>query len=1101
MRVIKRNESEQDFCLDKIEKAIMKANSTVGDEDKMNDDAIQKVLSTVQKKLTGFNSVKVEDIQDFVEQALVRHNKYAVAKSYILYRDNKKRNKKYTENEEKILSLIDGTSSLRGDNANKHIDDNASIRDYIAGIMCKSLANKTLPKDIIKAHNEGIIHWHDADYSPAQPLHNCFSPSQKFITDCGIRKFSDFADGEKVIIKDYLGELREATVHVYNPQKLYNIELVRKNGKGSRTVIATKDHKWLLADGTFTTDLSIGDKLWQNKCCEIKQKIETTEDAKAWCMGFVVGDGVDHYIGNTQEPHTQCRLCGHKNKYAHIFEKAGYRMRTMSCGDMMPYTKYHTKQDFLNGKAWRYMTAKQKALVFEGLYAADGRTNQLSIQTSDSRVIQLIEECSGLAGYFITSKNEGYNSTNYKENRYYCYFHFLSPQKNDNYWVVKSIKPNRTGVPSTRVYCVNEPVTHTFTLDNGIITGNCDVYDLENMFKYGFVMGDTKIEPNDETPFRTIVNLAAQIALLISGRQYGGQTMSWVHLVPYVDQTRKIIRKKILQDFNEIGVQLSEDKLNSLTEKKVRDEISEGVKIYQYQILCHSSANGQTPFVSNNLCLREARTKQELDDFALIIEEILKRRIKGVKDPSGNYISPLFPKLLYWTCDGLNVKKGDPYYYLTELAAKCISKRMQPDIVSESQTRKYKQGQIIPCMGCRSLLGPIWEERTYPVDTKFFWTEGGTYPYEKFLDERTFESLPNGEYNTGYDEGQYCINFRGNTGWLIKKTDTEVIIKEPMVYGRWNNGVITINLPYVALEARENGIDFYENLDKWLEVCRHGMQERVKSCRKIKAKNSPILWMYGALARMEPEQTVGDLMDAHPTRPTVSLGYVGLYETVQALIGESNTTENGRKICKEIMQHLNDKLQQWKKEDNIMYAIYGTPEESLTYKFALALRKNFGLIPKITDKDYVVNSYHVDPREEIDAFKKLEIEGEYLALSSGGAVSYVETADLNNNPEAIIKIIQWMNDHIIYAEVNRKIGVCEKCGYEGDIELIKTDDGNFKFICPNCGNDDDETLDVTARICGYLGKVNAGNANKGRLDDIYNRVIHTDIDENKDAQE
>ena len=801
MRVIKRNESEQDFCLDKIEKAIMKANSTVGDEDKMNDDAIQKVLSTVQKKLTGFNSVKVEDIQDFVEQALVRHNKYAVAKSYILYRDNKKRNKKYTENEEKILSLIDGTSSLRGDNANKHIDDNASIRDYIAGIMCKSLANKTLPKEIIKAHNEGIIHWHDADYSPAQPLHNC------------------------------------------------------------------------------------------------------------------------------------------------------------------------------------------------------------------------------------------------------------------------------------------------------------DVYDLENMFKYGFVMGDTKIEPNDETPFRTMVNLAAQIALLISGRQYGGQTMSWVHLVPYVDQTRKIIRKKILQDFNEIGVNLSEDKLNSLTEKKVRDEISEGVKIYQYQILCHSSANGQTPFVSNNLCLREATTKRELDDFALIIEEVLKRRIKGVKDPSGNYISPLFPKLLYWTCDGLNVKKGDPYYYLTELAAKCISKRMQPDIVSESQTRKYKQGQIIPCMGCRSLLGPIWEERTYPVDTKFFWTEGGTYPYEKFLDERTFESLPNGEYNTGYDEGQYCINFRGNTGWLIKKTDTEVIIKEPMVYGRWNNGVITINLPYVALESRENGIDFYENLDKWLEVCRHGMQERVKSCRKIKAKNSPILWMYGALARMEPEQTVGDLMDAHPTRPTVSLGYVGLYETVQALIGESNTTENGRKICKEIMQHLNDKLQQWKKEDNIMYAIYGTPEESLTYKFALALRKNFGFIPKITDKDYVVNSYHVDPREEIDAFKKLEIEGEYLALSSGGAVSYVETADLNNNPEAIIKIIQWMNDHIIYAEVNRKIGVCEKCGYEGDIELIKTDDGNFKFICPNCGNDDDETLDVTARICGYLGKVNAGNTNKGRLDDIYNRVIHTDIDENKDAQE
>ena len=801
MRVIKRNESEQDFCLDKIEKAIRKANDTVGKEDQMNDEAVQKVITTVQKKLMGFNSVKVEDIQDFVEQALVRHNKYAVAKSYILYRDSKKKNKKFTENEEKIIALIDGTSSLRGDNANKHIDDNASIRDYIAGIMCKSLANKTLPKEIIKAHNDGVIHWHDADYSPTQPLHNC------------------------------------------------------------------------------------------------------------------------------------------------------------------------------------------------------------------------------------------------------------------------------------------------------------DIYDLENMFKYGFVMGDTLIEPNDETPFRTMVNLAAQVALLISGRQYGGQTMSWIHLVPYIDKSRKIIRKKVIEDFTEAGIELNDDKIDQITERKVREEIAEGVKIYQYQILCHSSANGQTPFVSNNLCLREAQTQRELDDFAILIEEILKRRTKGVKDPSGHYISPLFPKLLYWTCDGLNVKKGDPYYYLTELAAKCISKRMQPDIVSEPQTRKHKQGQIIPCMGCRSLLGPIWEERTYPVDTKFFWTEGGTYPYEKFLDERTFESLPNGEYKTGYDEGQYCINFRGNTGWLIKKTDTEVVVKQPMVYGRWNNGVITINLPYVALESREKGVDFYENLDQWLELCRKAMQERVKSCRKIKAKNSPILWMYGALARLEPEQTVGDLMDAHPTRPTVSLGYVGLYETVMALIGESNTTDNGRKLSKEIMKYLNDKLAQWKKEDSIMYAIYGTPEESLTYKFALALRKNFGLIPGITDKDYVVNSYHVDPREEIDAFKKLEIEGEYLALSAGGAVSYVETADLDHNPEAIIKIIQWMHEHIIYAEVNRKIGICKKCGYEGDIELVKTEDGNFKFICPNCGNDDDETLDVTARICGYLGKVNAGNTNKGRLDDIYNRVIHTDIDENKEAQE
>lgn len=1281
MRVIKRNESEQDFCLDKIEKAIMKANSTVGDEDKMNDDAIQKVLSTVQKKLTGFNSVKVEDIQDFVEQALVRHNKYAVAKSYILYRDNKKRGKKFTENEEKVLALIDGVSSLRGDNANKHIDDNASIRDYIAGIMCKSLANKTLPKDIIKAHNEGIIHWHDADYSPTQPLHNCFSSSQKFITDCGIRKLGDFSDGEKVIVKDYLGELREATVHVYEPQRLYDIELIRKKEKQSVIVTATKDHKWLLADGKFTTELSVGDKLWQNKCYDVKQKIETIDDARSWCLGFVIGDGsVDIHIGDTKDSYMQCRLRESKKEYTNIFNKAGYRMKYVPGGDVISYIKYRTVKDFLNGKSWRYMTAKHKALVFEGLYASCGIKNKQSIKLSDQRVIPFVEECSGLAGYFIIDKDEDYNSMDYIKNGYSCTFTFLPIQRGDDYWVVNSIIQNSDENPLSRVYCVNEPITHTFTLDKGIVTGNCDVYDLENMFKYGFVMGDTKIEPNEETPFRTMVNLAAQAALLISGRQYGGQTMSWIHLVPFVDQSRKIIRKKILQDFESIGATISEENLNTLTERKVREEIAEGVKIYQYQILCHSSANGQTPFVSNNMCLRESMTKRELDDFALIIEEILKRRIKGVKDPSGNFISPLFPKLLYWTCDGLNVKKGDPYYYLTELAAKCIAKRMQPDIVSESQTRKYKQGQIIPCMGCvdkddvvtykykdavytesikrmwnrfssefdvklqdatdcyyidltgvciydsksngfvdclrinknkdqgdwklvklsngrsltctsdhplavigkgrtevkdlciddeieatnfaysaesenvdpeyawllatimcdgcydrqlsstfamngeddiierysnavekyfglgtvvkewhrgakgeykevkavngkstiketqeklkdifgglrkkersipsfiihankearvafmagivdadgyihksekhfnnievgstnkeisiqtmylantlgydakmslnhytssdpskirykiyfntndeivdaitcqkkknnyevlnrinprdkhyvvtdiidlgyrdeysydvttgsdrfdvsgiqshncRSLLGPIWEERTYPIDTKFFWTEGGTYPYDIFIDDRTFESVPNGEYSDGYDNGKYCINFRGNTGWLIRKTDTEVTVKEPIVYGRWNNGVITINLPYVALESKEKGIDFYENLDRWLEVCRHGMQERVKSCEKIKAKNSPILWMYGALARLEPEQTVGDLMEAHPNRPTVSLGYVGLYETVQALINESNTTDNGRKLCKEIMTYINNKIDQW----------------------------------------------------------------------------------------------------------------------------------------------------------------------------------------------
>lgn len=816
-KVIKRNDVEQDFCLDKIVKAIKAANDSVEKENQMDDASIQKVVNTVMKKLDGFTSINVEDIQDMVEQALVRHNKYAVSKAYILFRQKKKENKKFNEIEEKALSLINGTSDLRGDNANKHIDDNGATRDYLAGIVCKSIFEKTVSKDVVKAHKKGLIHFHDTDYSPAQKEHNC------------------------------------------------------------------------------------------------------------------------------------------------------------------------------------------------------------------------------------------------------------------------------------------------------------DVLNIEDQFKNSFQMQSTLIEPNEDTPFRTACNLLAQIHLIVSGRQYGGQTISWSHLLPFIDSSRKLFRKEIIEDFAEEGITLSEEALNKKVEKKLRKDIYEGVKTYQYQILCHSSSNGQTPFVSNNLCLREAQTQQELDDFAMLIEEIFNRRIKGVKDESGHYISPLFPKLLYWTCDGLNVKKGDPYFYLTELAAKCEVKRMQPDIVSERETRKVKQGQIIPSMGCRSLLAPIWEENTYPVDTEFYWTidtfsDGISYPYGTFVEKKSFESVPNGEYT----KGDYQINFRGNTGWLIKKTDDSVTILEPKVYGRWNNGVVTINLPHVALESlsdeslellRSGKIEefqktvdmnnFYKVLDERLELCRKALQERYKSCCSIKGKNSPILWQYGALARIGAEDTVGDLMKKYPQRASISLGYVGLFETCVALLGESNTTYNGRKLSKEILTYLNKKCDEWREIDHMNYSIYGTPEESLTYKFALANRKDFGVIPRITDKDYVVNSYHVDPREHIDAFKKIEIEGEYLSLSSGGAVSYIETPDISNNIDAVISIIQWMHTHIVYAEINRKIGVCYECGYEGDIPLTKTEDGRFEFTCPNCGNKDDNKMHVMARLCGYLGTVNAGNTNKGRLDDIYHRTVHLDnFDEN-----
>lgn len=835
-KVIKKSGKEQSFTIDKIEKALSKANKSIDEQSRLTDDQFEKVMNTIMKRLDGFDVISTETIDDFVEMALTRHNRYTVLKAYEDERARKNANKEWTPNEEKVLAIVDGESELRGDNANKNIDDNAAVRDYMAGTLAKSIGRKIISrvsKAIWKGHDKGWWHFHDADYSPVNRMHNC------------------------------------------------------------------------------------------------------------------------------------------------------------------------------------------------------------------------------------------------------------------------------------------------------------DLVDAEDQLTDGFVMGNTLIEPHPTTKFRTACNLLSQINLQVSGRQYGGQTQSWAHLLPFVENSRRNYRLDLIKKYDNeekiikiirralsfIGINTgpyNAEKFDADVERELRKEIKEGVKIYQYQVLCHSSSNGQTPFVSNNLCLREAQTQQELDDLAMIIEEIFKRRIQGVQDPTGKYISPLFPKLLYWTCDGLNVKEDDPYFYLTQLAAVCESVRMQPDIMSEKQMRKVKQGQIIPTMGCRSLLAPIWEDTKYPIEKEFYWVprpfnNNGHYPYEMFTSANTFESLDNREYKTGYDEGEVLINFRGNTGWLKKKTDEYVIISKPVVYGRWNNGVVTINLPHAALTAIENVKkrvadahhmtnavimgEFFKVIDERLKVVRKALQLRYDSCSKIKGKNSAILWQYGALARMGAEDTVGDLMKKYPQRASMSLGYVGLYETCRALIGESNTTELEQEISKKILTYLNAVCDEWKAEDHINYSIYGTPEESLTYKFALANRRDFGLIEHITDKDYVVNSYHVDPREEIDWATKLKIEGQYLALSSGGAVSYVETADLTKNPLAVVRIIQFIHENIIYAEINKKIGVCHKCGYVGDIPLSKDENGNFVFTCPNCGNTDDSLMDITARICGYLGKVNAGNTNHGRLDDIWHRILHTDCRE------
>lgn len=555
-----------------------------------------------------------------------------------------------------------------------------------------------------------------------------------------------------------------------------------------------------------------------------------------------------------------------------------------------------------------------------------------------------------------------------------------------------------------------------------------------------------------------------------------------------------------------------------LVEQETKRDVHVGVKTYQFQCLCHTSSQGQTPFVSNNLNLREAENEQEQKDLAFVIEEVLKRRIKGVTDKRGDRMAPLFPKLLYYVCDGLNLKPSDPYYYLTELAAQCMAASMQPDILSEKKNREAKSGQIIPCMGCRSFLAPVWIEKEYPRDTKFYWQEiGNSNVQYKNAPGKNFDySKGFGTYSSIPDSiaKEVAINFKGNTGWVKSLNKDTITIIEPKVYGRFNGGVVTCNIPHAALTARKNvnekhnltvadynveyidgyKEEFFKVLDERLELCHKGLLSRWElSVKKIKAKNSPLLWQYGALARMDENDSIGDWILSHqPEYTSFSLGFIGLYETCRAIINDTNTSQKGQQFSIDVLEYMNKTMSKWKEEDKLGYSIYATPEENLTQVAAMSLKKDFGLVPYVTDHDYVTNGYHVNPAEKISAWDKLKIEGQYLQLCTGGSVSYIEVPDMKKNTEALETVIQYIYDNIMYAEINTKIDTCWNCNYQGELKMVKTDGGNFKFKCPKCGCEDPDKQLVTRRICGYLGSVNAGNTNKGRLADIYDRVLHLD---------
>ena len=567
---------------------------------------------------------------------------------------------------------------------------------------------------------------------------------------------------------------------------------------------------------------------------------------------------------------------------------------------------------------------------------------------------------------------------------------------------------------------------------------NCDLVNLDDMLQNGTVISGTLIEKPHS--FSTACNIATQIIAQVASNQYGGQSISLTHLAPFVQISREKIRRTVERELNVFGIAPDEETVSKVVEDRLREEVRRGVQTIQYQVVTLMTTNGQAPFITVFMYLNEARNQQEKDDLALIIEETLRQRYEGVKNEKGVWITPAFPKLIY-VLEEDNVREGTPYWYLTRLAAECTAKRMVPDYISEKKMREYKlskgetpgHGDVYTCMGCRSFLTP----------------------------DRSGNGWDNIANAKNYEPGK------------------------PKYYGRFNQGVVTINLVDVALSSGRDVDKFWQIFEERLELCHQALQCRHERLKGTLSDAAPILWQYGALARLQKGEPIDKLL--YGGYSTISLGYAGLYECVKYMTGKSHTDVSAKPFALSVMQKMNDKCAQWKAAENIDYSLYGTPLESTTYKFAKCLQKRFGLIPGITDKSYITNSYHVHVSEQIDAFTKLAFESEFQQLSPGGAISYVEVPNMQQNIDAVLEVMQFIYDNIMYAELNTKSDYCQVCGYDGEISIREDEDGKLVWVCPQCGNTDQSKMNVARRTCGYIG---TQFWNQGRTQEIKDRVLH-----------
>ena len=634
--------------------------------------------------------------------------------------------------------------------------------------------------------------------------------------------------------------------------------------------------------------------------------------------------------------------------------------------------------------------------------------------TTDDKILSLIECNNEEAKQENSNKNPVVNST----------------QRDYMAGEVSRDITNRLLLPQDIVEAHEEGIIHFHDTDYfAQHMHNCDLVNLEDMLQNGTVITGTMIEKPHS--FATACNIATQIVAQVASNQYGGQSISLTHLAPFVEVSRQKIRRIVLAEMASIGVDPGEEKIHELVEARLREEIRRGVQTIQYQVVTLLTTNGQAPFITVFMYLNEARNEREKKDLAMIIEEMLLQRYQGVKNEQGVWVTPAFPKLIY-TLEEDNIHEDSPYWYLTELAAKCTARRMVPDYISEKKMKELK-GDVYTCMGCRSFLTP-----------------------DRFTDAGIGNVANAGNYEPGKHK----------------------------YYGRFNQGVVTINLPDVALSSGGNRDRFWQIFEERLGLCHRALRCRHERLLGTTSDAAPILWQYGALARLKKGETIDKLL--YNGYSTISLGYAGLYECVKYMTGKSHTDPAATPFALDIMQKMNDKCKEWKTAENIDYSLYGTPLESTTYKFAKCLQKRFGVIKGITDKGYITNSYHVNVTEEIDAFTKLEFEAQFQHLSPGGAISYVEVPDMQNNIPAVLEVMKFIYDHIIYAELNTKSDYCQVCGWDGEIQIVE-EDGKLIWKCPQCGNTDQDKMNVARRTCGYIG---TQFWNQGRTQEIKDRVLH-----------